>query len=133
MLKILYLSVIKMIFWMHFWDCFCTERNRQIVWRMFWILWICINTRNGRIHKELCVLDQEIYPFRIADISIPEDSTGYVYMIVSLQAHINFMYIAKRRNNLKKAWEQITQITDQQHCMVFMSNNSMWELYWRER
>ena len=61
-----------------------------------------INTNNDGIAREPRVLDQQTYPFRIADISVPEDSTGYVYMIVSLQTLSNFYYIGKTKKLIKR-------------------------------
>ena len=42
-------------------------------------------------------MDQSTFPFRINDCHIPEDSSGYVYMIISIRCQ-NFTYIGKTTN-----------------------------------
>ena len=46
---------------------------------------------------DAAVLNHSTYPYRICDISLPIDCSGYVYMLISLRSH-DFVYIGKTKD-----------------------------------
>ena len=47
------------------------------------------------------VFNQETFPYRIADISLPDDNTGYVYMLLSVKRQ-DYVYIGKTNNLIER-------------------------------
>ena len=58
---------------------------------------VTINGEDG-INEEFemneIVLDQTIFPYRLHDVSLPQDNTGFVYMLISVRS-TDFVYIGK--------------------------------------
>jgi hypothetical protein len=46
-------------------------------------------------------LNQQFFPYRICDISIPIDTSGYVYMLISIRKN-DFVYIIGKTLDLNK-------------------------------
>ena len=63
---------------------------------------VTINDENGEVVNDIenynrGVIDQSEFPFRIADIELPIDVSGYVYMLISLRTR-DFVYVGKTKD-----------------------------------
>ena len=47
------------------------------------------------------VLDQSSFPYRLRDVYLPQDNTGFVYMLISVRS-IDFVYIGKTTNLIER-------------------------------
>ena len=55
------------------------------------------NDNNEQIEYNERGLNQQFFPYRICDISIPTDTSGYVYMLISIRKN-DFVYIGKTKD-----------------------------------
>ena len=65
---------------------------------------VTINGKYG-INEELGmnerVLYQSSFPYRLRDVYLPQDNTGFVYMLISVRS-IDFVYIGKTKNLIER-------------------------------
>ena len=47
------------------------------------------------------VLDQSIFPYRLWDVYLTQDNTGFVYMLISVRS-ADFVYIGKTKNLIER-------------------------------
>ena len=56
---------------------------------------------NENLEMNERVLYQSSLPYRIRDVSFPQDNTGFVYMLVSVRS-TDFVYIGKTKNLIER-------------------------------
>ena len=49
-------------------------------------------TMKSNDEYRVCIMNQDIYPFRISDFLVPHSNTGYVYMLISVR-DLSFTHI----------------------------------------
>lgn len=75
----------------------CRTQWTDYMERILRIVTINSGDDNKNAEENRSGLDQSSYPFRVRDICLPQDNTGYVYMLISVRTR-DFVYIGKTKS-----------------------------------